>query len=120
MDITVLFTRITYPLAANISPGDSGKIAMEPPQPGDGYASDIEVTVEATASKGHRFSHWSGAVSGSENPTTIVMDSEKQINANFTEIPWLESFWWCIAIGVIVIGSLGYFLVVKRLRAHEK
>jgi len=119
MDITALFTRITYPLAVNISAGNSGKIAMEPPQPDDGYVSDTEVTVEAIASKGYKFSHWSGAVSGSENPTTIVMDSEKQINASFTKIPWLESFWWCIPIGVIVIGLLVYFLVVRRLGAHE-
>ena len=36
---------------------------------------------------GHAFSHWSGDISGTDNPITIIMDTNKQVLANFKEIP---------------------------------
>jgi len=117
-DITAVFVRITYPLAIGVSPDDSGKVVMEPPQPAEGYIPGTEITVKAIASEGYRFSNWGGAVSGSENPTTIIMDSEKQISANFIEVPWLQSSWWWIAIGVILTGFLVYFLKIRRPGSH--
>lgn len=37
----------------------------------------------ATADEGYRFDHWSGDVSGTENPKTVAMDSNKNITAHF-------------------------------------
>jgi len=39
--------------------------------------------VVATADEGYKFDHWSGDVSGSENPKAVVMDSDKNITAHF-------------------------------------
>jgi len=39
--------------------------------------------VVATADEGYKFDHWSGDVSGSENPRAVVMDSDKNITAHF-------------------------------------
>jgi hypothetical protein len=39
--------------------------------------------VVATAEEGYRFDHWSGDISGSENPGAVVMDSDKNITAHF-------------------------------------
>jgi hypothetical protein len=117
--VTAVFAKITYPLAVIRSPVESGKIFAEPPQPAEGYEPDTEITIKAVPEAGYRFSHWSGAASGSENPTTIIMDSQKQVSAVFVEIPWLQSYWWLIVIGVGVIGFLVYFLVIRRPESHK-
>ncbi len=117
-DVTAVFIRIAYPLATGIAPGESGTVVLEPAQPDEGYSKDAEVTITAVPDKGFRFSHWSGAVSDSENPVTIIMDSGKQLNANFTGGPLLQRIWWWIVIGVVVIGSLVYFLVIRRLTSR--
>ncbi len=39
--------------------------------------------IVATADEDYRFDHWSGDISGSENPKTVVMDSDKSITAHF-------------------------------------
>ncbi len=55
------------------------------------------VTVEAIPDSGFEFLEWIGDLSGSTNPTTITMDSDKSIEARFkvegTEtVPWVEDF----------------------------
>jgi hypothetical protein len=39
--------------------------------------------IVATADEGYKFDHWSGDVSGSENPKAVAMDSDKNITAHF-------------------------------------
>jgi len=39
--------------------------------------------IVATAEEGYRFDHWSGDVSGSENPRAVTMDADKNITAHF-------------------------------------
>jgi len=48
------------------------------------YESATPVTLLATPNAGYRFSGWSGDLSGMQNPTTIIMDSHKDITANFS------------------------------------
>ncbi|UCF16318.1 MAG: SUMF1/EgtB/PvdO family nonheme iron enzyme, partial [Phycisphaerales bacterium] len=42
------------------------------------------VTLEAVANAGYRFSNWSGNLSGSTNPTTLIMDADKAVTASFS------------------------------------
>jgi hypothetical protein len=51
------------------------------------YIDGTEVQVEAIPDSGYEFSSWSGDASGTANPITITMDSDKSIIANFTLIP---------------------------------
>ncbi|NEV93434.1 DUF3494 domain-containing protein [Psychroflexus sp. YR1-1] len=51
------------------------------------YAHGTEVVLTATPDLGYEFSSWSVDASGSTNPLTVVMDSNKAITANFTLIP---------------------------------
>jgi len=54
------------------------------PSPGTyTYDEGAEVAVMATPESGYRFSEWSGDVSGTDNPITITMDSDKSVKANF-------------------------------------
>jgi uncharacterized repeat protein (TIGR02543 family) len=55
------------------------------PTPGSHtYDSGTQASVTAAPNSGYQFSGWSGDVSGTDNPVTIIMDSDKSITANFT------------------------------------
>ncbi|HNT88934.1 MAG TPA: hypothetical protein PKL84_13810, partial [Candidatus Hydrogenedentes bacterium] len=45
-----------------------------------------EITVSATPAAGWFFDHWEGDLTGSENPTTIVLDVDKAITAVFVQV----------------------------------
>lgn len=48
------------------------------------YAQGTVVNIQATPAANYVFDSWSGDLSGNTNPTTITMDSNKNITANFT------------------------------------
>ena len=48
-----------------------------------GYAANQVVSITATAATGYHFVNWSGAVTGSVNPTTVTMNANKTVTANF-------------------------------------
>ncbi|ADU31926.1 InlB B-repeat-containing protein [Evansella cellulosilytica] len=50
------------------------------------YKIDSEVTIEAIAADGWKFSSWDGDLSGSTNPITITMDDHKAFQAIFTPL----------------------------------
>jgi len=45
------------------------------------------VDLEAVPDSGYQFSHWSGDLSGSTNPTSITMTANKTVTATFEPIP---------------------------------
>jgi len=49
------------------------------------YAGGSLVTITAVPASGWVFDHWSGDASGTDNPITITMDSNKSVTAHFTE-----------------------------------
>jgi uncharacterized repeat protein (TIGR02543 family) len=52
-----------------------------------GYVSGAIVQVTATPSSGYTFAGWSGDATGTVNPLSVTMNSDKNIVANFTLIP---------------------------------
>jgi len=52
-----------------------------------GYASGAVVQVTATPNTGYTFSGWTGDATGTTNPLSVTMNSDKDIIANFTIIP---------------------------------
>jgi hypothetical protein len=50
------------------------------------YAEGTPVTLTASPHNGWLFAGWSGDINGMENPVTIIMDSNKIVNAAFSEI----------------------------------
>ena len=49
------------------------------------YSSGTVVNLTANADAGWNFSEWSGDLSGSVNPASLVMDGNKAVNATFTQ-----------------------------------
>jgi hypothetical protein len=61
-----------------------GSVTKSPDQPLY-YAGD-QVTLEANPALGWAFSHWSGALTGSENPKTLTVTDNHTVLATFTEV----------------------------------
>ena len=68
-----------WPLA--LDPTSGGTLTLDPP--GGLYAEGTTVRVTATPDPGHLFRGFSGDLSGSENPATVVMDADKTVGADF-------------------------------------
>jgi len=51
------------------------------------YASGTSAVITATPAFGFQFSGWTGAASGTANPLTILMDTDKNVGATFTPLP---------------------------------
>ncbi|MBL7119395.1 MAG: hypothetical protein ISS53_01775 [Dehalococcoidia bacterium] len=117
--ITAIFSAY-FGLSVEVEPTGGGTVTLEPSQPAEGYVAGTEVTVTAIAADGYRFDHWSGALSGSENPTTLIMVSGKEVAANFTKpFPW----WGMMLAGVTggaLISLAFYLLVIRRWRRTAK
>jgi len=71
-------TPTTYSLTTSVS--GSGSIS-----PANGsYNANTVVSLTATPSSGYQFSGWSGDASGTSNPLSVTMNSNKNITATFT------------------------------------
>src|ERR1051325_9835316 len=68
-----------------LSTNGSGSIASNPT--GATYPHNSTVTLTATPTVGWRFAAWSGDISGTVNPTNVLMDADKSITATFDQIP---------------------------------
>jgi len=82
----------TYYNLTLIADASQGNVTMSPAL--TQYSPAAPVTLTATANPGYNFVSWSGAISGSENPTTIIMNSDKVVSAVFSVVhgdptePW--------------------------------
>ena len=112
--VTAVFAPVLHILETSVHPGGSGEVIIEPlPSTSEGYPPSAEVSVEAIASEGYQFSHWSGDATGSQNPVTIVMDSDTQLVAHF--VPQSFPWWWLVlGIGAIAITVPVYLWLVKK------
>jgi len=61
----------------------SGSITLNPSE--GTYLEGTSVQVQANPMTGWEFSYWQGDLSGTVNPATVIMNSNKQITALFTE-----------------------------------
>jgi uncharacterized repeat protein (TIGR02543 family) len=72
---------VRYTLTTDVS--GIGRIDLAPP--GGSYAPGTVVTLTAVVTNtGYPFTGWADDLSGSVNPTTLLMDGDKTVRANFT------------------------------------
>jgi phosphodiesterase/alkaline phosphatase D-like protein len=62
----------------------TGSGATTPSVGAHSYADGAVVDITATPAVGYIFSNWTGGVTGTTNPTTVTMDGDKTVTANFT------------------------------------
>jgi pectate lyase len=83
--VTATFTATNSgPFTLNISVTGSGSVSRSPNQ--STYPAGTMVTLTATPAANFRFSNWSGDLTGTANPNTIIMNANKSVVANFTEV----------------------------------
>jgi len=101
----------------------NGRVSYNPRK--DTYALGDAVILVATPNEGYRFKGWGGDLTGKQNPTSMVMNSDKYLTAVFEVIP--KSY--TITIGTSANGSVSLYptggtyesgtLVVIRATANE-
>ncbi|MFH1422540.1 MAG: SUMF1/EgtB/PvdO family nonheme iron enzyme, partial [Planctomycetota bacterium] len=84
-----------YILTIIIAPPGSGSVTASPESPDGYYNEGAVVTLTAAANTDYTFSSWGGDASGTSTTTTVTMDSDKTVAANFT------------AAGDIITNSIG-------------
>ena len=72
------------------------------------YNQGEKVNIEAIGSLGYKFSEWRGDLTGSDNPTSITMDTVKHVIANFTLIPTYSLTTNIVGDGIVVPDSGKY------------
>jgi uncharacterized repeat protein (TIGR02543 family) len=79
--VTASFTQL-FDLTVNTV--GSGSVDVAPP--GGSYVSGTVVTLTATPAAGFRFAGWSGDLTGTTSPATLVMGADRTVTATF-ELP---------------------------------
>ena len=75
----------------DVSPGDGGTVEVDQTASSSYPASfsinsGVSVHLEALPASGYRFDNWSGDLSDTANPTTIVINCNKTVTAEFSRI----------------------------------
>jgi hypothetical protein len=70
-----------YTLTLMVNPVQGGIIQAIPAPP---YHYNDIVTLTATPNSGYTFDHWSGDLTGTQNPTTLTINANKSVTATFT------------------------------------
>lgn len=74
----------SYLLTATVSPPAGGSITADPPS-GDGYyGPNTPVQLTLSPNCGYQFVNWSGDLTGSTNPQTVIMTAPRTVVANLT------------------------------------
>jgi uncharacterized repeat protein (TIGR02543 family) len=72
-----------YSLTLTCQPSEGGEVILTPPASANRYQANTFVTLTATPAEGYAFSGWGGDLNGNDGTITIVMDSNKNVIANF-------------------------------------
>ncbi len=94
---------ITYTLTAIASEGGTVN------NTGGTYNENSNVSITATADAGYEFTSWSGDASGTDNPLTVSMNSNKTITANFIRTQYTLS-----------VGKIGEGTITQEVISSDK
>ncbi|MEO0224914.1 MAG: sugar-binding protein, partial [candidate division WOR-3 bacterium] len=91
-----------------INPSQAGVVNLSPaPSEGNTYALNTQVTLTAVANTNNwEFFEWSGDLSTKNNPAVVIMNSNKNITANFTTAIYKYYAYKVSTSAIVVDGSL--------------
>lgn len=79
-NVTAYFEAVPeYTLTTNVSPAGAGTVSPS----GGQYVDGTVVTLTANPASGYYFDHWGGSASGTNPTTTVTMNSNASVTANF-------------------------------------
>jgi uncharacterized repeat protein (TIGR01451 family) len=76
-----------YLLTAGVSPSGYGAVTVSPSSTDGYYNAGTQVQITATATAGHKFSGFTGDLTGSANPQTLAMSAPHSVTADFSAPP---------------------------------
>lgn len=79
---------LCYTLTVSVDPPESGAASNSPAPDCNGgtqYRAGTDVQLMANAAVGYSFSAWTGDASGSANPTTVTMSTDRAVTAHFVD-----------------------------------
>ena len=94
---------VTYTLTVTASEGGTVN------NTGGTYNENSNVSITATADAGYEFTSWSGDASGTDNPLTVSMNSNKTITANFIRTQYTLS-----------VGKIGEGTITQEVISSDK
>ncbi len=88
VDLQATFVPVVPQVALNVSIEGKGSVDFDPEAYEDygTYDSSTVVTLTAQSVPGWQFDGWSGDVTSTESPLTVVMDADKELTATFSEV----------------------------------
>src|SRR5260221_368285 len=75
-----------YSLTATASPGSGGTVVANPSSPDGFYNGGTSVQLTATANSGKQFGGFSGDLTGTSNPQSVLMSAPRSVTANFNAL----------------------------------
>jgi len=84
------FKSLSSGYSLTITKVGGGNVTTNPS--GSSFAANTQVSLTAVPSSGYKFSAWSGAVTGTQNPITVTMSGDKAVTATFASINPGSSF----------------------------
>lgn len=89
-NVTAIFSLApanTFTLSLIADPAGGGTVTADPPN-NSPYTNGAVVTLTAVPNPGWTFTGWSGDLGGGVTPTTVTMNSNKTITANFAQLSY--------------------------------
>ena len=87
--ITANFSKIQHTLTINAT---NGSVTASPAPTNGTYDNGTVVTLTATPDANFGFVNWTGDLSGTTNPITIIMSDDKNVTANFSTTASINEF----------------------------
>jgi hypothetical protein len=86
--VTAYLVPIKYTLTVTADPAGSGTVSKDPgpDESPDKYNYGRQVGLTASGDSSHVFTEWQGGLTGSTNPDTVTMDSDKAVTAKFDPV----------------------------------
>ena len=104
----------------DVSPGNGivkvGEIVSSSYPATYSFEDGTTVLLEAVPASGYLFTSWSGDLSGTTNPATIVIECNNSITANFSQIATSQVNWPLVSgiIGGLVLVGLPVIILIVR------
>jgi len=98
-----------YTVTVSADPTGGGIVTLKPS--GGTYDVGNNIAVTAIPNNGYRFDHWSGDVTGTQNPVVLTIDGDKTIVAHFEKTKGNQMYLlpFLIAIGLLAIAGGIYY-----------
>ena len=104
-------------VTVEIEPPEGGAVELTPAPPPNGYSVGTEITVEAKANRGYKFSSWGGDLSGSRDTAIANLNSPMTVQAIFVKDSGLA--WWMWTLVGVAASLVAVVLILLLVNSRR-